>query len=125
METKQRIFKWNGKENRVSFNVEKDHNMMVNATEMAKPFSREVSGFLKTDTTKKLVEAYCRAEDIPSQNEFSSEGKFIKVISSGRNNGTWMDRRIAIAFAMWLNPDFSVWVCNTIDELLFGSYRED
>ena len=35
-----------------------------------------------------------------------------------------MDRRIAIYFAMWLDSDFAVWVCNTIDEILFGEYSE-
>ena len=26
---------------------------------------------------------------------------------------------------MWLNPFFSVWVCDTIDTILFGSYLDD
>ena len=49
-------------------------------------------GFLKTDTTKRLIEAYCRAEDIPSEKEFSPDGKYVKAVSHGRNNGTWVDR---------------------------------
>ena len=49
----------------------------------------------------------------------------MKIVKGGRGSGTWLDRRVAIAFAMWLNPLFSVWVCNTIDSILFGSYLDD
>lgn len=98
-------------------------NVLVNATQMAKIFDKEVSGFLKTDSTKNFIEAYCRTEDIPSQNEFSPNGKLIKVISTGRNNGTWMNRIVALKFAAWLDPYFEVWVYKTIDQILFGQYK--
>lgn len=98
-------------------------DVMVNATQMAKIFDKEVSGFLKTDTTKKFVEAYCGTEDIPSQDEFTPNGKLVKVISTGKNNGTWMDRRVALKFAAWLDPYFEVWVYKVIDELLFGEIK--
>lgn len=98
-------------------------DVMVNATQMAKIFDKEVSGFLKTDSTKRFVEAYCGTEDIPSQDEFTPNGKLVKVISTGKNNGTWMDRRVALKFAAWLDPYFEVWVYKVIDELLFGEIK--
>ncbi len=99
-------------------------DIMVNATEMAKVFNREVSGFSKIDSTKNFVEAYCRAEDLPSEHEFSSDGKVIRVVKSGRNNGTWMNRILALKFAAWLDSEFEVWVWKTIDEIIMGHYRE-
>lgn len=99
-------------------------DVMVNATQMAKIFGKEVSGFLKTDSTKKFVEAYCQTEDIPLGNEFSPDGKLVKVVHGGENNGTWMDRRVALKFAAWLDPFFEVWTYKVIDELLFGEAKK-
>lgn len=101
----------------------KKNDVMVNATQMAKIFEKEVSGFLKTDGTKKFVEAYCQTEDIPLGNEFTPDGKLVKVVHGGENNGTWMDRRVALKFAAWLDPFLEVWVYKVIDELLFGEIK--
>lgn len=120
METKK--FEFKGKE--VTFETEKG-NVMVNATEMAKPFGKEVSGFLKTDNTKRFIEAFCQTEDLPFGDEFSTNGKLIKIQKGGDNPCTWMDRRVALKFAAWLDPYFEVWIYNIVDELLFGSYKED
>jgi hypothetical protein len=117
------ILKYEFNSTEVDFEFGNESTVMVNATQVAKIFDREVSGFLKTEQTKSFIEAYCRAENIPSENEFSPLGKLIRVVSSGRNNGTWMDRVVAIKFAAWLNPDFEVWVYKTIDYILFNHYQ--
>ncbi len=36
-----------------------------------------------------------------------------------------MHRVLALKFAAWLNPAFELWVYATIDDILFGSYKED
>lgn len=120
METKE--FNYNGSV--VEFELD-NKNVMVNATQMAKVFCKEAHEYVSMKSTQELVLAFCQTGNLRFENEFSADGRLIKVVRGGRNNGTWMDRRIAIAFAMWLNPLFAVWVCNTIDELLFGSYIED
>lgn len=120
MEKKQ--FEYNGTV--VQFEID-DKNVMVNVTQMAARFNKRPVDFIKNDNTKELINAFCQSENSHFENEFSSSGKFVKVVKGGRESGTWMDRRVAIAFAMWLNPFFAVWVCNTIDYLLFGSYIED
>lgn len=120
MEKKE--FEYNGTV--VLFEID-DKNVMVNVSQMASSFGKRPIDFLKNETTKNLIDAFCQSENSHPENEFSPSGKFVKVVNGGRNNGTWMDRRVAIAFAMWLNPFFAVWVCNTIDYLLFGSYIED
>ena len=35
-----------------------------------------------------------------------------------------MHRILALKFAAWLDPDFEVWVFETIDNLLLGHYKE-
>lgn len=120
METKE--FEYNGTV--VGFEVN-DKNVMVNATQMANAFGKEPAHFIRNENTRCLIEAFCQTENSQFENEFSPLGKFVKIVKGGRGNGTWLDRRVAIAFAMWLNPFFSVWVCNTIDNILFGSYLDD
>lgn len=120
METKE--FEYNGKT--VGFEIN-DRNVMVNATQMASVFGKEPTHFIRNESTKSLIEAFCQTANSQFENEFSPSGKFVKIVKGGRGNGTWLDRRVAIAFAMWLNPFFSVWVCDTIDTLLFGSYLDD
>lgn len=120
METKE--FEYNRKT--VGFEID-DRNVMVNATQMASVFGKEPTHFIRNESTKCLIEAFCQTANSQFENEFSPSGKFVKIIKGGRGNGTWLDRRVAIAFAMWLNPFFSVWVCDTIDTILFGSYLDD
>ena len=120
MEAKE--FEYNGKV--VGFEIN-DKNVMVNATEMASVFGKEPTHFIRNENTKCLIEAFCQTANSQFEDEFSPSGKFVKIVKGGRGSGTWLDRRVAIAFAMWLNPLFSVWVCNTIDSTLFGSYLDD
>jgi len=100
-------------------------NVMVNATEMAKTFGKEVSGFLKTEQTENFIKAFCQTEDIPFENEFSAKGKLIKIVKGHHSvNGTWMHRTVALKFAAWLDPFFEVWVFKTIEEILYSYSKE-
>lgn len=115
-----RIFNYNG--NNITFNMNSDENVMINATEMAKPFNKAVAKFLGLDNTKEYIKAYCQDANMHLENEFSPNGKLIKVVHGGRNNGTWMERSVALKFAAWLNPFFEVWVYKMIDQILFGEF---
>jgi hypothetical protein len=106
----------------ISFSIDRENNMMINATEMAKIFGAQVNEFISNDNTKKFVTVLCQNGNSRFENEFMSDGKFVKVIIGGRNPGTWMDRRVALKFAAWLDPFFEVWVYSTIEELLFGRH---
>ena len=114
------IFNYNG--HNITFDMNGDENVMINATEMAKAFNKDVFGFMRLDSTKEYINAYCQTADLRSENEFTPNWKLIKVINGGRNNGTWMERSVALKFSAWLNPLFEVWVYKTIDQLLFGEF---
>ena len=107
----------------ISFDFNSAESVMVNATEMAKLFNKDVYSFLRINSTKDYINAYCRTADLRSEDEFSPKGKLIKIINVGRNNGTWMERSVALKFAAWLSPEFEVWVYKTINDLLFGEYH--
>ena len=106
-------------------------NVMVNATEMAKVFGKRVDHFLKAEHTKKFISALKkRIEQTPNGGRSDSErppfsGRSeMKIVEYRGHMGTYFDRRLALKFAAWLDSDFEVWVFSTLDEIMFGHYKE-
>ena len=116
MGTKICIFK----ENPITFVLDKNNGMMVNATEMAKPFGRKVEAFMRNEGTISFVNEALKSEN----------SRFLKLFSqsdlyySSQNTGTWMHRVLALKFAAWLNPAFEIWVYSTIERILFGKHAQ-
>ena len=104
--------------NQVSFVLDKEHEMMVNATEMAKIFDKQVIAFLRNDDTKKFISEALKSENSHFLGVKSEED----LVMSKQKSGTWMHRVLALKFAAWLSPEFELWVYSTIESLLFGSY---
>jgi hypothetical protein len=96
----------------IHFAFKNEGNVMVNATEMAKLFSKRTGHYLVNKDTKLLIEAFKRA-DISAQ-----------IIDDRGRNGIYFERKLALDFAAWLDVDFRVWVFSTIDKILFGHYKE-
>lgn len=116
METKICIFD----NNAITFNLSKDNGMMINATEMAKIFGKEVSHFMENERTKEFVKK--------ALNTRNSEYLGLKTESdmyfSRQKVGTFMHRILALKFAAWLDVEFELWVYSTIEKLLFGKHVE-
>ncbi|WP_367270452.1 KilA-N domain-containing protein [uncultured Draconibacterium sp.] len=93
---------------------------MVNATEMAKVFGKDLFQFTKSDATKKFISACLKPAFAGLLNLKSEED----LIISRQKSGTWMHRILALKFAAWLDPEFEVWVWTTIDQIILGHYRE-
>lgn len=85
-------------------------NVMINATQMAKPFEKSPKDFLKTEQTKRFIAALSEVKKILSSD-------LVRVIY-GDNGGTWMHEDVALEFARWLNPAFAIWCNDRIKELL-------
>lgn len=92
-----KIFNYNG--NDVSFL--NDENIMVNATEMAKPFGKRVNDWRNLPSTREFMSAL---------ETTGKNGSLIQTIE-GRNGGTWIHEDVAIEFARLLSPHFAIW-CN-------------
>lgn len=112
-------FKFNYQDQDVEFNLT-EKNLMVNATEMAKLFGKQVNEFLSNQQTKNFIEHCLKNGNSRFLNVKTEED----LVASKQKSGTWMHRILALKFAAWLNPDFEIWVYATIDEILFGYYRE-
>ena len=81
--------------------------IMVNATEMAKPFGKQPYEFLRLPYTLKFIDA------------LEATGKSRSLLINQINGvGTWMHEDVALEFARWLSPAFAIWCNDRIKELL-------
>lgn len=85
-------------------------NVMINATQMAKPFGKLCKDWLRTEQSQRMIAVISeRQKCLPSD--------LVKV-TNGDNGGTWMHEDVALVFAQWLSPEFYLWCNDRIKELL-------
>lgn len=102
------IFQYNGS----PITFQKGDSVMVNATEMAKPFGKLVGDWLRLKATTEFTEALSADMHIPIS-------ALIQVVKGGNNEqGTWLHEDVALEFARWLSPSFAIWCNKRIKELL-------
>jgi phage antirepressor YoqD-like protein len=95
--------------NNITFQMS-DGDVMVNLTQMAKPFGKDPYGFLRTEQTKLFIEALSE--------KVTPQICVVNVQNGGQNPGTWAHQKLALKFAAWLNPRFELWVYDRIEELV-------
>lgn len=101
-----------------------DDNVLVNATEMAKLFNKQIDNFTRLSSTKKFISAlliYENSKFVPS--DVREQITEIDIIY-GTNKATYMHRKLALYFAFWLDIDFQIWVIDKIEKILFGNYKK-
>lgn len=79
-----------------------EDNLMINATEMAKPFGKQAVDWLKTQSSKEFIGEYSKLKNI-------GLADLVKVTRGGNKPGTWMHEDVALEFARWLSPKFAIW----------------
>lgn len=89
------VVKYEYQGNPISFSNE--NGVMVNATNMAKPFGKRTFDWLKTQSAKDFLNAYSVAKKIVTAD-------LVQVIQGGNEQGTWMHEDVALEFARWLSP---------------------
>ena len=93
-------------------------NASINLTQMSQPFGRSFrpGNWLKTEEARRYIDAIAVAT-----NRATADLVEIRQGGSPENQGTWCkDYRIALRFAQWLSPEFSVMVDEAILRLLSG-----
>lgn len=107
-----KVYEYEG--NPISFSAGND--VLINATQMAKPFGKQAKDWLKTQSTKEFIKTLGEVKKIlPSD--------LVQVIN-GDNGGTWMHEDVALEFARWLSPKFAIWCNDRIKELLYNGKVE-
>jgi len=112
-------------------------SIMINATSLNKVYpDKKMNNFLRSNSTKdftyvlnkkygimKSQDANLRLENTFSNDQEdesdldyydTTSENILKVVHGGRNNGTWMHEILALKFAAWLNPEFELWVYESI-----------
>lgn len=108
MDSNIQIFNYNG--NGVTFR--KGDSVMVNATEMAKPFGKLAKDWLSNKSTNEFIHTLSAVRGIILTD--------LVVVKQGGNGeqGTWMHEDVALEFARWLSPAFAIWCNDRIKELV-------
>ena len=104
------------KEIEIIFFNNPDKNLYINATKIAKAFKKDIREWKRAKQTIQYMEAL---SDVGF-----SHSTLIKVVTGnfndGREQGTWIHKRLIVAFARWLSPDFAVWCDLQIEEILIN-----
>lgn len=93
----------------ISFN--RGDAVMVNATEMAKPFGKRPVDWLNNQQTNDFINELSKVRNL-------TLADLVIVTRGGNNPGTWMHEDVAMEFAHWLSPKFAIWCNDRIKELL-------
>ena len=103
-----RIFQYNGSD--ITFNS--GQSVMVNATQMARPFGKRPAKWLELPSTKEFLAKLTEVR--------KSDIGFVRTEKGGNlgGGGTWMHEDVALEFARWLSPEFAIWCNDRIKELL-------
>lgn len=112
-------FIYNATQTPVSFEV--GNGIMVNATEMAKPFGKRPNDWLNLPSTKEFLTEL----SITRKNgNFDYQAVTTKTGAPETGGGTWLHEDAAIEFARWLSPKFAIWCNDRIKELLTKGHTE-
>lgn len=97
-----------------------DENVMVNATQMARIFNKQVESFIRNEGTQNFISECLKNEN----SRFLGVKNESDLVDSKQKSGTWMHRILALKFAAWLDTKFELWVFSTIDQLILGHFKE-
>lgn len=120
-----KTLEFNYQENEIHFLVNpNDKNVMINATEMAKPFNKQIDNFTRLEGTQNFISALLESEKSNFVPSHLREQMTVKDLIYGTNKATFMHRKLALKFAAWLDVKFELWIIDTIDEVIFGNYQK-
>ena len=124
-------FEYNGNE------IEFEHGdgVMINATEMARSFGKEVKHWFENQGTFDFINTLAAHKGIspigkiPTSLNTKELAKayptLIHVVKGGLGKqGTWFQEDVALEFAHWLSPNFAIWCNDHIKELLTKGHTE-
>lgn len=110
-EQNNKIFTFNYEGTPISFN--RGDAVMVNATEMAKPFGKRPAKWLELPSTKEFLSTLSDVRFSDFTFVHTAKGNSQQFVQ-----GTWMHEDVAMEFARWLSPKFAIWCNDRIKELL-------
>ena len=98
--------------NGYNITFDKGENLMVNATEMARPFGKTPKDWLRNQSTQDFISTLSAVRQI------LPTGLVLVQQGGSGEQGTWMHEDVALEFARWLSPAFAIWCNDRIKELM-------
>lgn len=106
-----------------------DGEPWVNLNALGRPFNKEPRHWLSTQGAQDYIEAVELLSLGQSKNSDSGEiepKKALSVQNGGKNPGTWASEMVALDFARWCDPTFSLWCNEQLKELIIkGEHKVD
>ncbi len=98
----------------VLFSLGKD--LYLHITPIAQKFGKPTANWLRNSETKKYIETLSKHLSI-------SKEKLVVIQQGGKpeEQGTWIHKKLIIAFARWISPEFAIWCDEQIEEILQGT----
>lgn len=93
--------------NSITFQFGKE-DVLINATEMARPFNKRAAEWLRLPSTIEYIETL----------EAMGKSHRSGMVITENGVGTWMQEEVALEFARWLSPVFGIWCNDRIRELI-------
>ena len=87
--------------------------MMINATQMAKPFRKRPVEWLRFQQAQDLLKALSKV-----RNHTSADLQVVRKGGNPQLQGTWFHEDVALLFAQWLSPEFYIACNDKLKELL-------
>lgn len=84
-----------------------------NATRAAEKFGKRPVDWLALDSTKEYISVL--------RDVLKCEESSLYTTRRGKNGGTWMHPKLAVAFARWLDVRFAVWCDTQIETIIHGA----
>lgn len=97
------------------FEVTFNEDGWFNATVVAEKFGKRVADWLENRETKQYMDAVARLLNVPDLAHLIRARR-------GRNGGTWLHPKLAVAYGRWISPDFAAWCDFQIDAILHGKH---
>lgn len=89
------------------------NGVMINATEMAKPFGKTPKDWLRTEQAQRMIGAISNRQKCTF-----ADLQLVRNGSPENGGGTWFHEDVALVFAQWLAPEFYLWCNDRIKDLL-------
>jgi len=91
-----------------------ENELYLNAKKVSLEFNKRLDNWKRSPETTEYMEALSRSLNLSKRD--------LIIIRQGGNNknsqGTWIHKKLIIAFARWLSPEFAVWCDLQIEEIL-------
>ena len=88
-----------------------DGHVMANATKMCQVFGKKFSDWTRTEAAQTYIKAIAKKCVL-------TENQLVNIKNGGEARGSWINEKLILRVAQWLDVDFEIWCDEKIAELI-------